>query len=114
MYGDGMVPEPEIYDIVRRMQGGEDIREELAKALIGDYERVTGVGENNAVAVFGKGAVTVTFKNAEKQISYKEMGTAFLGLIESEYKDIEQARAAEEQKEEIAGNAAFGHDVQTD
>ncbi len=102
LYGDGMVPEPKIYDIARRMQGGEDIREEFAKALIGDYERVIGVGEKDAVAVFGKDAVTVTFGNAEKQISYEEMGTAFLGLIESEYKDIEQARAAEEQEEEIA------------
>ena len=112
LYGDGMVPEPEIYDIARRMQGGGDIREELAKAFIGDYERVIGVGENDAVAVFGKDAVTVTFRNAEKQISYEEMGTAFLGLIESEYKDIEQARAAEEQEEEIAESATSGHDVQ--
>lgn len=53
MYGDGMVPEPEIYDIARRMHGGEDIRKELAKALIGGYERVMGIGEDDAVAVFG-------------------------------------------------------------
>ena len=112
LFGDGMVPEPDIYDIARRMQGGGDIREELARAFIGDYERVIGVGENDAVAVFGKDAVTVTFGNVEKQISYEEMGTAFLGLIESEYKNIEQARAAEEQEEEIAGNATSGHDVQ--
>lgn len=112
MYGDGMVPEPEIYDMVRRMQGGEDIREELAKTLIGGYERVIGVGENDAVAIFGNDAVTVAFGNAEKQISYEELGAAFLGLFEREYKDIEQARAAEEQKEEIAEDATSGHDVQ--
>ena len=112
LYGDGMVPELEIYDIARRMQGGEDIREELAKALIGGHEQVTGVGENDAVAVFGKDAVTDTFGNAKKQISYEEIGTAFLSLIENEYKDIEQARAAEEHEEEIAGNTTFGHDVQ--
>ena len=34
--------EPDIYDIARRMQGGGGIREELAKAFIGDYERVIG------------------------------------------------------------------------
>lgn len=112
LYGDGMVPEPEIYDMVRRMQGGEDIREELAKTLIGGYERVIGVGENDAVAIFGNDAVTVAFGNAEKQISYEELGAAFLGLFEREYKDIEQARAAEEQKEEIAEDATSGHDVQ--
>lgn len=112
LYGDGLVPEPKIYDIARRMQGGEDIREELAKALIGDWERVIGVGESDAVAEFGDKAVTVTFGNAEKQISYEEMGTAFLGLIEREYKDIEQARAAEEQEEGIAETATSGHDVQ--
>ena len=56
--------------------------------------------------------MTVTFGNAEKQISYEEMGTAFLGLMESEYKKIEQARAAEEQEEEIEGNATSGHNVQ--
>lgn len=112
LYGDGMVSEPEIYDIARRMQGGEDIREELAKALIGGYERVMGIGEDDAVAVFGKDAVTVTFGNAQKQISYEEMGTAFLGLIEREYKDIEQARATEEQEEEIAEDVTSGQSVQ--
>lgn len=112
LYGDGLVPESKIYDIARRMQGGEDIREELAKALIGDWERVIGVGESDAVAEFGDKAVTVTFGNAEKQISYEEMGTAFLGLIEREYKDIEQARAAEEQEVGIAETATSGHDVQ--
>ena len=112
LYGDGMVPEPEIYDIARRMHGGEDIRKELAKALIGGYERVMGIGEDDAVAVFGNDAVTVTFGNAKKQISYEEMGTAFLGLIEREYKDVEQARATEEQEEEIAEDATFGQSVQ--
>lgn len=103
---------PEIYDIARRMHGGEDIRKELAKALIGGYERVMGIGEDDAVAVFGNDAVTVTFGNAKKQISYEEMGTAFLGLIEREYKDVEQARATEEQEEEIAEDATFGQSVQ--
>ena len=113
LYGDGMVPEPKIYDLARRMQGGEDIREELAKALIGGHERVIEADENDGVAVlFGRDDVTVTFGNAEKQISYEEMGTAFLGLMESEYKKIEQARAAEEQEEEIEGNATSGHNVQ--
>ena len=113
LYGDGMVPEPKIYDLACRMQGGEDIREELAKALIGGHERVIEADENDDVAVlFGRDAVTVTFGNVEKQISYEEMGTAFLGLMESEYKDIEQARAAEEQEEGIAESVTSGHDVQ--
>ena len=111
LFGDGLVSDYTIHDIARRMQGGEDIREELAKALTSGYERVMGVGENDAVAVFGRDAVTVTFGNAEKQISYEEMGTAFLGLMESEYKKIEQARAADEQEEEIEGNATSGHNV---
>ena len=111
LFGNGLVSDDTIHDIAHRMQGGEDIREELAKAFIGGYERVIGVGENDAVAVFGKDAVTVTFEIAEKQVSYEEMGTAFLSLIESEYKDIEQARAADEQEEEIVGNATSEHDV---
>ena len=113
LFGDGLVSDDTIHDIARRMQGGEDIREELAKALIGGHERVIEADENDGVAVlFGRDAVTVTFGNAEKQISYEEMGTAFLGLMESEYKDIEQARAAEEREEEIAESATSGHDVQ--
>ncbi len=113
LFGDGLVSDNTIHDIARRMQGGEDIREELAKALIGGHERVIEADENDGVAVlFGSDAVTVTFGNAEKQISYEEMGTAFLGLMESEYKKIEQARAAEEQEEEIEGNATSGHNVQ--
>ena len=113
LFGDGLVSDNTIHDIARRMQGGEDIREELAKALIGGHERVIETDENDGVAVlFGSDAVTVTFGNAEKQISYEEMGTAFLGLMENEYKGIEQARAAEEQEEEFAESATSGHDVQ--
>ena len=112
LFGDGLVSDYTIHDIARRMQGGEDIREELAKALTSGYERVMGVGENDAVAVFSRDAVTVAFGNAKKQISYEEMGTAFLGLMESEYKKIEQARAADGQEEEIEGNATSGHNVQ--
>ena len=113
LFGDGLVSDDTIHDIARRMQGGEDIREELAKALIGGHERVIEADENDGVAVlFGRDAVTVTFGNAEKQISYEEMGTAFLGLMESEYKKIEQARAAEEQEEGIAESATSGHNVQ--
>ena len=109
LYGGGLVSEPDIYDIAFRMQNGEDIREELAKALIGGYERVIGVGEHDAVAVFGVEDVTVTLGNAQKHISYEEMGSAFLGLMENEYKDIVQARAAEEQEEV---KETSGHDVQ--
>ena len=113
LFGDGLVSDDTIHDIARRMQGGEDIREELAKALIGGHERVIEADENDGVAVlFGRDAVTVTFGNAEKQISNEEMGTAFLGLMESEYKKIEQARAAEEQEEGIAESATSGHNVQ--
>ncbi len=99
LFGDGLVSDYTIHDIASRMQGGEDIRAELAKVLIGDYERAVGIGENDAVAVFGKEDVSVTLGNAGKHISYEEMGDAFLGLIENEYRDIVQARAAEEQKE---------------
>ena len=75
LFGDGLVSDDTIHDIARRMQGGEDIREELAKALIGGHERVIEADENDGVAVlFGRDAVTVTFGNAEKQISYEEMG----------------------------------------
>jgi len=112
LFGGGLVSDYKIHDIARRMQGGEDIREELAKALIGSYEQVTEAGGHDAVAVFGNDAVTVTFGNATKQISYEEMGTAFLGLFEREYKDIEQARAAEEREEGIAEDATSGHHVQ--
>ena len=109
LYGDGMVPEPKIHDIARRMRGGEDVREELAKALMGGYDREIYVGENAATAVFGSDAVTVTLGNAEKKFFYEEIGTAFLGLMESEYRDIEQARAADE-REEVQDTS--GHDVQ--
>ena len=113
LFGDGLVSDDTIHDIARRMQGGEDIREELAKALIGGHERVIEADENDGVAVlFGRDAMTVAFGNAEKQISYEEMGTAFLGLMESEYKKIEQVRAADGQEEEIAESATSGHNVQ--
>ncbi len=98
LYGNGLVSDSKIYDIARRMQGGEDIREELAKALIGSSRQITGAGKDDIAVVFGDDAVITTFGNVRKQISYEEMGTAFLSLFEHEYRDIEQARIAEEQE----------------
>ncbi len=78
LYGDGMVPEPEIYDIARRMHGGEDIRKELAKALIGGYERVMGIGEDDAVAVFGNDAVQLSLSGMPKsRFPMKKWGRLF-------------------------------------
>lgn len=105
-----MVSDYKIYYIACRMQCGKDVREEFAKVLISGYKWVTEAGEH-VVVMFGNDAVTVTFGNAEKQISYEEIGTVFLDLIERKYKDIEQARVAEEQEEGIAEDATSVHDV---
>ncbi|MGN0593610.1 MAG: type I restriction-modification enzyme R subunit C-terminal domain-containing protein, partial [Hominimerdicola sp.] len=97
IYGNGL-REPELYDIAKRMQGGEDVRKELSIALLGRQGKFTTKVGNEFTVIYNDNDITAKFGNAEKSVSYEAIGDAFLSLIKSEYNDIVHDRTVDDLK----------------
>ena len=95
IYGNGLA-EPELYALARRMQQGEDIRKELAVALLGIQRGFERQNDKPFSATFGETELTAVYGNARKTISYESVGDAILSLAESEYQDIVQGRTIDD------------------
>lgn len=95
IYGNGM-SETKLYDIADRMHNGDDIRKELALSLLGNQHTFTTTKDNIFSVEYGEDFITAKYGNAERQISYEDMGNAFLNLIESEHNDIVHDRTVED------------------
>ena len=95
IYGNGLT-EPELYALARRMQQGEDIRKELAVALLGIQRGFERQNDKPFSATFGETELTAVYGNARKTISYESVGDAILSLAESEYQDIVQGRTIDD------------------
>lgn len=100
MYGNGL-DEPVLYDMAKRMQSGEDIRKELALALLGNQHTFITNSYNEFKVEYGDDYITAKYGNAERQISYEELGNAFFSLIENEYNDIVRDRTIEDLQDNI-------------
>lgn len=87
IYGNGL-KETVLADMVHRMNDGEDIRKELAMALLGTQGYFTTTHDNEFNVEYGDNAVTARYENAERQVSYEELGDAFLNLIRNEHDEI--------------------------
>ncbi len=101
IYGNGL-HEPELYDIARRMQDGEDIRKELVSALLGGQKSFTTPNNNTFKVEYGESDIIAKYGNAQKSVSYEALGDAFLSLIKGEYNDIVNARTIEGLKYDIS------------
>lgn len=95
IYGNGLA-EPELYALARRMQQGEDIRKELAVALLGIQRGFERQNDKPFSATFGETELTAVYGNARKTISYESVGDAILSLAEREYQDIVQGRTIDD------------------
>lgn len=95
IYGNGLA-EPELYALARRMQQGEDIRKELAVALLGIQRGFERQNDKPFSATFGETELIAVYGNARKTISYESVGDAILSLAESEYQDIVQGRTIDD------------------
>ena len=95
LYGNGL-SDKELYNLAKRMQNGENIRKELATALIGNQTRFVSEDDNEFTAEYSENDITVRFGNAEKKIGYDELGDAFISLAKGEYDDIVRERMAKE------------------
>ncbi|MCM1508099.1 MAG: methyltransferase domain-containing protein [Ruminococcus flavefaciens] len=95
IYGNGM-SEAKLYDMAKRMHSGEDIRKELSLSLLGNQSTFTTTKDNIFNVEYGEDFITAKYENAERQISYEDMGNAFLNLIENEHNDIVHDRTVED------------------
>lgn len=95
LYGNNL-KETELFDLANRMRNGEDIRAELAKKLIGrqDYFRTRNDDEFTTTEDGDK--LVARYRDVVREISYVELGEAYLKLIENEYNDIIHDRTIEE------------------
>lgn len=114
IYGNGLT-EPELYALARRMQQGEDIRKELAVALLGIQRGFERQNDKPFSATFGETELTAVYGNARKTISYESVGDAILSLAESEYQDIVQGRTIDDLRHRLptlTSDAAAEHLIQ--
>ena len=114
IYGNGLA-EPELYALARRMQQGEDIRKELAVALLGIQRGFERQNDKPFSATFGETELTAVYGNARKTISYESVGDAILSLAESEYQDIVQGRTMDDLRHilpTLTSDAAAEHLIQ--
>lgn len=114
IYGNGLA-EPELYALARRMQQGEDIRKELAVALLGIQRGFERQNDKPFSATFGETELTAVYGNARKTISYESVGDAILSLAESEYQDIVQGRTIDDLRHRLptlTSDAAAKHLIQ--
>lgn len=95
IYGSSL-HESKLYTLARRMQQGEDIRKELAVALLGIQRGFERQNDKPFSATFGETELTAVYGNARKTISYESVGDAILSLAESEYQDIVQGRTIDD------------------
>lgn len=99
-FGNGL-KENQLFELSKRMQNGEDIRKDLAVGLLGGQENFITTYNNEFTAEYGENSITARYENAERQVSYEDLGDAFLSLIKSEYDDIVHARTVEDLQDKI-------------
>ncbi|MDE6426806.1 MAG: hypothetical protein K2K89_11830 [Ruminococcus sp.] len=95
VYGNGM-SETKLYDIANRMHSGDDIRKELSMSLLGNQSTFITTKDNIFNVEYGEDFITAKYGNVERQISYEDIGNAFLNLIESEHNDIVHDRTVDD------------------
>lgn len=108
--------ENEISEFFGRMQNGEDIRKDLTVSLLGGQDVFITTHNNEFTAEYGENSITARYGNAERNISYKDLGDAFLTMITSEYSDISENREIKNSEESpihfgLLGNGITAYDT---
>lgn len=95
------LPETSLYDLSRRMNDGEDIRKDLAMAMLGNQKTFRNSNWDEFTIEYGEDSFTAKYGNAEREVSYEAMGEGYLSLIQGEYDDIVQGRTMQELHDEL-------------
>lgn len=88
--------ETELFDLANRMHDGEDIRAELGKKLIGRQNYFRTRNDDEFTTTEDGNKLEARYRDVVREISYVELGEAYLKLIENEYNDIIHDRTIEE------------------
>lgn len=104
-FGNGL-KDSALFELAIRMHHDEDIRKDLAVAILGrQNEFQTSKGYEFSVE-YGENAITARHGNAEREISYESIGGAMLDLIKMEYDSIVHDRTVEDLQDVIPGLSA--------
>ena len=95
------LPETTLYDLSRRMNNGEDIRKDLAIAMLGNQKTFRNSDWDEFTIEYGEESFTAKYGNAEREVSYEAMGEGYLSLIQGEYDDIVQGRTVQDLHDEL-------------
>ena len=90
-----------LYDLSRRMNSGEDIRKDLALAMLGNQTTFRNSNWDEFTIEYGENSFTAKFGKAEREVTYEAMGEGYLSLIKGEYDDIVQGRTMQELLDEL-------------
>ena len=83
-YGNGL-EETVLFDLVQRMNDGEDVRKEFVTALLGNQKNFITNKNNEFTAEYGNEGIKASYGNVSRDIPYSELGDAFYSLVKGEY-----------------------------
>ena len=83
------------------MNNGEDIRKDLALAMLGNQKTFRNSNWDEFTIEYGENSFTAKFGKAEREVTYEAMGEGYLSLIKGEYDDIVQGRTMQELHDEL-------------
>lgn len=90
-----------LFDLSRRMNNGEDIRKDLAIAMLGNQKTFRNSNWDEFTIEYGEESFTAKYGNAEREVTYEAMGEGYLSLIEGEYNDIVFGRTVQDLHDEL-------------
>lgn len=90
-----------LYDLSRRMNSGEDIRKDLALAMLGNQTTFRNSNWDEFTVEYGEESFTAKYGKAEREVTYEAMGEGYLSLIEGEYNDIVFGRTVQDLHDEL-------------
>lgn len=90
-----------LYDLSRRMNNGEDIRKDLAIAMLGNQKTFRNSNWDEFTIEYGEESFTAKYGKAEREVTYEAMGEGYLSLIQGEYDDIVQGRTVQDLHDEL-------------
>lgn len=90
-----------LYDLSRRMNNGEDIRKDLAIAMLGNQKTFRNSNWDEFTVEYGEESFTAKYGKAEREVTYEAMGEGYLSLIEGEYNDIVFGRTVQDLHDEL-------------
>ncbi len=104
-FGNGLT-DSALFELSIRMQHGEDIRKDLAVAILGKQSEFRTSKGNEFSVEYGENGITARHGNAEREITYESIGGAMLDLIKKEYDSIVHDRTVQDLQYVIPGLSA--------